>query len=260
MEGWENKMERPAWTGVRTIVLAVTALFLLPLQAQAERNWEFSAGVFGGKAFHSNEDLEINFGQGSAFTTGTAHGVNLNDSPTFGAKVTAWHLPRRYNWQPQIGLELDYTKFTADVHPQIAGATGTSLIPGFELGAIIFTEPQDFGVNILAANLLFRYPIWATPEMPQGRWYPYIGAGVGVERARSSNFPTGFEATNYAPAIQGLVGIKFFLIKNFALFAEWKRTTAWHTFDYNGSSLPPGYSEQWTIASNLVVGGIALHF
>jgi hypothetical protein len=194
-------MEQLTWAGVRAIVLAVTALFLLPLQAQAERNWEFSVGAFGGKAFHSNEDVKFNFGAGSGFTTGTAHGVNLNDSPTFGAKITAWYLPRQYNWQPQIGLELDYTKFTADLHPQIAGASGTSLTPGFELGAVKFTSTQDFSVNILAANLLFRYPIWATPEMPQGRWYPYIGGGVGAERVRSSNFPPGHEATNYAPAI-----------------------------------------------------------
>ena len=47
---------------VRTIVLAVTVLFFLPLQAQAERNWEFSVGAFGGKAFHSNEGLKINTG------------------------------------------------------------------------------------------------------------------------------------------------------------------------------------------------------
>ena len=55
---------------VRAIVLAVTALFLLPLQAQAERDWEFSVGAFGGKAFHSNENLKINGGQGSVVVTG----------------------------------------------------------------------------------------------------------------------------------------------------------------------------------------------
>ena len=120
-------------------------------------------------------------------------------------------------------------------------------------------------MNVLAANLLFRYPIWPTAEMPQGRWYPYIGVGVGVERARLSDYATNHQETDYAPAFQGLAGIKFFLIKNFALFAEWKRTTAWHTFDYdgatfNGAPVPLGFSERWTIASNLVVGGIALHF
>jgi hypothetical protein len=67
-------MEQPTWAGTRAIVLAVTALFLLPGQAQAERDWEFSVGAFGGKAFHSNEDVKINFGEGSGATTGTAHG------------------------------------------------------------------------------------------------------------------------------------------------------------------------------------------
>ena len=70
-------MKQPTWSGVRAIVLAVTALFLLPLQAQAERNWEFSVGAFGGNAFHSNEDLKINGGQGNVVVTGTAHQVNL---------------------------------------------------------------------------------------------------------------------------------------------------------------------------------------
>ena len=254
-------MEQPTWAGVRAIVLAVTALFLLPLQAQAERNWEFSVGAFGGKAFNSNEDVKINFGEGSGATTGTAHGVNLNDSPTFGAKVTAWYLPRQYNWQPQIGLELDYTKFTADLDPQTVGGTGTSLTPGMEIVAVKFFSHQDFSVNVLAANLLFRYPIWATPELPQGRFYPYIGVGLGVERARTSIPTVPLQETSYSPALQGMVGLKFFIFRNFALFGEWKRTTGWHTFTYDGvSGVPPGFSERWTIASNLVVGGIALHF
>lgn len=185
----------------------------------------------------------------------------MNDSPTFGAKVTAWYLPRQYNWQPQIGLELDYTKFTADLDPQTAGATGTSLTPGMELVAVKVTSHQDFSMNVLAANLLFRYPIWATPELPQGRFYPYIGVGLGVQRAHTSVPIVSHQETSYSPALQGMVGLKFFIFRNFALFGEWKRTTGWHTFTYDGvSGVPPGYSERWTIASNLVVGGIALHF
>ena len=119
-------MEQPMRAGVRAIVLAVTALFLIPLQAQAERNWEFSVGVFGGKAFHSNEDMRISVND--PFDPppwwGTVHGVTLNDSGTFGGKVSAWYLPRRYNWQPQVGFEIDFTRFTADRHPQLRGLTG----------------------------------------------------------------------------------------------------------------------------------------
>jgi len=251
-------MEQPTWTGVRAIVLAVTALFMLPLQAQAERDWEFSVGVFGGKAYHTNESMKFSDGQGGIVTAGTAYDIKLNDAPTFGGKLTAWHLPRQYNWQPQIGLELDWTRFTSDLHPQTVPAKGTVTIPGFELASVTFLEPIDFSVNVLAANLLFRYPIWATPEMPQGRWYPYVGVGGGVQCASMTN--VGFQETSYSPAVQGLVGAKFFLIKNLSIFAEWKRTTGWHRFDFEGSGSPPGFFEKFTISSNHLVAGVALHF
>jgi hypothetical protein len=184
----------------------------------------------------------------------------LNDSSAFGAKITAWYLPRQYKWQPQIGLELDYTKFTADLDPQTAGASGTSLTPGMQVVSVAFTTPQDISVNILAANLLFRYPIWATPELPQGRFYPYVGAGLGVQRAHLSVSAISYQETSYSPEVQGIFGLKIFIFRNFALFGEYKRTTGWNTFNYNGAGAPPGYSARFTVASNLVVGGIALHF
>ena len=262
MKGWENNMKRSTWASVHAIVLAVTALLLLPLQAHAERDWEFSVGAFGGKAFHSNESMKTTqlpdaISGGTDYNV-TAHGVNLNDAPTFGGKLTAWYRPRQYNWQPQIGLELDWTRFTADLDPQTVGATGTSSVPGFEGGAVIFNVHQDFSVNVLAVNLLFRYPIAATPEMPQGRWYPYVGGGLGAQRAHMTI--VGFEETSYSPAVQGLIGVKFFLIKNLGIFAEVKRTTGWNNFDFQGSGAPPGFYEKFTISSNHFVAGVALHF
>ena len=88
-------MEQSTGVGVRAIEVIV--LFLLPLQAQAERNWEFSVGAFGGKAFHSNEDMNINSGDNGDPFHGMIHGVTLNDSGTYGGKLSAWHLPRKYN-------------------------------------------------------------------------------------------------------------------------------------------------------------------
>ena len=258
-------MAQPTRAGIRAIVLTITALFVLPLQAQAERDWEFSVSAFGGKAYHSNESVKVSQGPVivggmvvGTYTDATGHGVNLNDAPTFGGKLTAWHLPRQYKWQPQIGIELDWTRFTADLHPQTVGATGTVSVPGMELGSITFSGPQDFSVNVLAANLLFRYPIGATPEMPQGRWYPYVGGGLGAQRVTLSR--NGFQETSYSPAVQGLVGVKFFLIKNLGIFVEAKRTTGWNKFDFADAGAPPGYFEKYTIASNHLVAGVALHF
>ncbi len=145
-------MEQRTWAGARATLLAVTALLLLPLQAQAERDWEFSVGAFGGKAYHSDEDLKINSGDIVDPWHGTVHGVQLNDSGTFGGKLTAWHLPRKYNWQPHVGFELDFTRFTADRHPQTQGADGTVSTPGFELGSVDIGFVSDLSVNTLAAN------------------------------------------------------------------------------------------------------------
>lgn len=204
--------------------------------------------------------MKFNFGEGSGFTTGTAHGVNLNDSPTFGAKVTAWYLPRQYKWQPQIGLELDYTKFTADLHPQTAGASGTSLTPGFELGSFTFGFVRDVSVDTLAANLPFRHPIWSTPDLPQGRIAPYVGIGVGAQRATLSVQINGHREVSYAPAGQLLTGVKLFVTNNLAVFGEYKRVWSSHEFTYSSDIKPPGYKETWSLATNVLVGGVALHF
>jgi len=134
----ENNMKLRTWASVHAIVLAVTALLLVPLQAQAERDWEFSVSAFGGKALHSNESVKVSQGPViengiviGSYSNGTANDVNLNDAPTFGGKLTAWHLPRQYKWQPQVGFELDWTRFTADLDPQTASATGT--VPPLDL-------------------------------------------------------------------------------------------------------------------------------
>jgi Outer membrane protein beta-barrel domain len=252
-------MEQLTRTGVRTIVLAITALFLLPLQAQAERDWEFSAGVFGGKAFHSNQDLKINSGDNGDPFHGTVHGVQLNDSGTFGGKLTAWYLPKKYNWQPQVGFELDFTRFTADRHPQTQGADGTVTTPGFQLTAVGIPWVTDMSVNTLAANLLFRYPVWSTPDLPQGRIAPYVGIGVGAQRAVLSLQDNPYREVDYAPAGQVLVGMKFFVMKNLAVFGEYKRIWSSHHFSYTDVR-PPGFEDTWSIATNVLVGGVSLHF
>ena len=66
--------------------------------AAAERNWEFSFGGYGGWAFHGDTTFENNIL--TNLSTGlvepvNAKGTNLRfeDAGTFGAKLTAWHLP-----------------------------------------------------------------------------------------------------------------------------------------------------------------------
>lgn len=160
-----------------------------------------------------------------------------------------------------MGFELDFTRFTADLHPQTQGADGTVTTPGMQLGSFSFGFVRDLNINTLAANILFRYPIWSTQDLPQGRIAPYVGFGVGAQRAVLSLQAVPYREVDYAPAGQVLVGMKFFVMKNLAFFGEYKRIWSSHDFTYSGSDIkPPGYEETWSLATNVLVGGVSLHF
>jgi hypothetical protein len=64
---------------------------------------------------------------------------------------------------------------------------------------------------------------------------------------------------DYAPAGQLLVGMKFFVMKNLAIFGEYKRIWSSHDFTYSGI-IPPGYEETWSVVTNVLAGGVSIHF
>ena len=107
--------------------------------------------------------------------------------------------------------------------------------------------------------MLFRYPVWSTPDLPQGRITPYVGIGVGAQRAVASLQIVPYREVDYAPAGQALVGMKFFMMKNLAVFGEFKRIWSSHDFTY-ADVAPPRYKETWSLATNVLVGGVSLHF
>src|SRR5262249_41081719 len=174
---------RFSFTVLRVGILALT--ILLPAFAEAADRWAFSFSGYGGKAYPSNEDADINCGSTCSTNglplRGTIHGIQLNDSATWGAKATAWFLPRTYSWSPQFGVELDWTRFTPNMDPQTQGASGTIPVPGFQLGAVS-SPGMSLSTNIMAINVVFRYPIGLNEQWPEGRWGPYFGLGGGVQR------------------------------------------------------------------------------
>jgi hypothetical protein len=65
-------MEQRTWTGVRAIVIAITALFLLHDSLRPNGDGSFQLAHSKKKAFHSNDDLKINGGIGNVAVTSTA--------------------------------------------------------------------------------------------------------------------------------------------------------------------------------------------
>ncbi|HTU02108.1 MAG TPA: hypothetical protein VMG58_09840, partial [Candidatus Sulfotelmatobacter sp.] len=136
---------------------------------------------------------------------------------------------------------------------------------------------------------LLRHPFGVTPDLPQGRWYPYLGIGGGAEIAQKKGTPVfsltgmafapgpvsirvGDSATDTAAVLQLLAGLKIFFTRHVALFGEYKFTHADHTFRYSyqvcngcvgfGGTLygGPPRTEKFSTDVNHVVGGLAVHF
>ncbi len=224
----------------------------------AEERWDFSLEAFGGKAYLEDNDVGAKC-QGCAFDfDATKRNVKREDPNSWGGRVAAWYLPTKHTWQPQVGFGLDWTRFTADVPGQHVGGTGSVNIPGMQVVGFTVT-PQQFSVDIATIDLMFRYPIWATPDLPQGRLAPYVGVGGGVQRALLTDSSTGLRKINYAPAYEAIAGVKFFVFRHFAIFGEFKRTTGEHTFKFDNVK-PVDYQERHTITANHLLAGVAVHF
>lgn len=88
--------------------------------------------------------------------------------------------------------------------------------------------------------------------MPNGRWFPYIGVGGGGQRLAVKVT----EGRNTAPAFQGLGGIKVFLSKHVAAFAEGKFIHASHNQELEGTIVPL----ELDLSSVHGVGGLSFHF
>ena len=99
-------------------------------------------------------------------------------------------------------------------------------------------------------NFLIRYPMAISEAYPNGRWFPYVGIGVGAHQMAMK--PGGQRGTGFFRAIteerdttigyMAVGGVKAHLFKYVAVFAEAKYIRAHHsglTTDRFGLSGPP---------------------
>ncbi|MBS0181403.1 MAG: outer membrane beta-barrel protein [Nitrospira sp.] len=171
-----------------------------------------------------------------------AKDAELNNSPSFGGKVGVWFTSPRKAMGIDLGAEIDVTNFNPNLPGQVLASN---------LG-LIRTNALNLNATYYGINVLARLPMGVTPELPNGRWFPYIGVGGGAQRLSTDVF--GIKVSDTAPAFQGLGGVKVFLSKYIAVFAEGKFIHASHTFDVQGGS---------AITTDLntfhAVGGLSLH-
>jgi hypothetical protein len=135
----------------------------------------------------------------------------------------------------------------------------------------------------IGPNFLVRYPLAISESYPNGRWFPYVGIGVGMHQmamrpggsrgVNSDIFGNGNPITdqrNTTVGFMGMGGIKAHLFKYVAAFAEAKYIHAHHDglvtdrFGNSGFAAAgtPLVVNQYSSSINtiLVHAGLSIHF
>ena len=219
--------------GYRSVLVLLLCIPGLATFAHAEdrvqvRPIDFYLSGFGGYAFPFKADLLSRF-------TSVNNNLEMESSPSFGGKIGMWFTAPRKALGIDIGAEIDVTHFNPDT-------------PG----------PLQLNATYVGFHLLARVPMGVTPELPNGRWFPYVGVGGGVQRLTFEAPRSTSEDSDNAGAFQGLWGVKVFLSKHIAVFGEGKYTHATHRMNFqSGFATGPLDLKVHAVHG---VGGLSLHF
>jgi len=182
-------------------------------------------------------------GRGIRFST------DVDNSAIFGGKIGYW-----FDFFPLVGAELDIYAFSSDI-----------FVPPQTSGTIRITSSFDFDLSVTAVsfNLMGRYPLLKSPDFPRGRIQPYIGIGPGLfitsieDLGTDPNDNIGSKTLTFG-GLQVIGGLKFFLLKNLSLFAEYKFSH--FTADLSGASANFSLGATQNIDASHFYGGVAYHF
>jgi opacity protein-like surface antigen len=246
----------------------------LALATAGPAHAELYLAVFGGTAFTESKTtetrLDLTSGMGTVtLLDGTFSEVDFHDSLLVGAKLGYFFDRPLFGGQLGSELELSYTEPHAS--RQTVTFSGTML--GSPTTTDISIQSASFDVFGVAVNLLYRLPLLTSPGYPHGRLQPYIGAGAGAFIATMSTRTSPFDAntsvedTDVRPGVQALAGLKFFVVRNVALFAEY-RFTQTDEFEFNfrahgtvgGSPATETARDRSDLTQHHAAFGLAIHW
>jgi len=226
------------------LVLVLTAPSFVWAQTEGPR-WDLSVSASGGGAIPFSTSV-VQEDRPQIFRFEDA---DLDNSATFGGKITAW-MKRGQGATVEPGFQLDVTHFSPDIGTQ---ALKTTPMAGSPPASPLTFNALDLSATLVTANLLLRLPRGVSDQLPHGRWYPYLGIGVGPSMT-SATRTDGTEDEDLATVLQALCGLKVFLTNSIGLFGEYKFTHVRHTFKFGT------LENRFDLSTNHLVGGVAFHF
>ena len=245
---------------MKTRISAIVGLLCVlgaPLSASAEAElptmapgtFEPYLSFFGGVALPRSEDATFQDGSTPPGVSNPLKDVNYTKSHSWGGSAGIWIPTRNRLWGLDLGMEITgYVWYPeVDVRDWFNNdPTGNFNVNGFKNRG---TTTEFDGIYV-GPNFLVRYPVGISEAYPNGKWHPYVGIGVGAHQmasavggARGQHLQhSNVKQRDTTIGFQGLAGVKMFLFKYVAAFAEAKYLYAHH----NGLSAdrfansPPG--------------------
>jgi opacity protein-like surface antigen len=215
---------------------AALALCGFALGVPGRAQGELYLAVFGGAAFSESKTTKTQLNlNGASLLDGTFRDVDFQNSPLVGGKI-GYFLPRPL-LGGHLGSEFEFYYTQPRAPRQTVTFTGTGL--GAPPSGRISVQSADFEIWTLALNVLYRMPFLTDAGFPLGRVQLYGGPGVGAfiatihTRTSPLDVNRRIQDTDVQPGVQAVGGLKLFLLRNLALFAEYRfAQTAEFTFDF----------------------------
>jgi outer membrane protein with beta-barrel domain len=223
-----SRSSRTRYFGIVTGALLSLLLTAPPASAQ------WFADVYLEGAYTQRSDVTIKSPTGDT----TIPHERFNTSSGYGGRFGYWFESARY-----LGLSLDVSHFRPDT------------VPGALKRLDLYETPLSF-------DLMLRWPLLTTEEIPQGRLQPYLTVGPAVALAEAkdtSNFtPTDQYKTDFPIGVQGGVGLAWQLYSHVAIFVEYRFTHFRPEFTFRNS---PGPSKvQFDLNTHFPAAGLSLRF
>ncbi len=239
-------MTTRALCAIATFMLATLGIGVAPARA------ELDIDIFGGVSWTKSTDVAVDgIDNTHVSLKGVFSNVELDPGYTVGLRFGYW-----LESLPFLGFGLDGFYFSLPVPSQIVPSTvnvtgkifnkpisttssGFVHLPSFDLPSAGFS-PQ----------LMLRWPLMTSIDLPKGRFQPYIGVGPA--------WAITIDTDKAALILGGLVrgGVSFQLFSHLSLFAEY-RYSFFPDFELRDKS---GLHFKTDLDTNNFVGGISIRF
>jgi opacity protein-like surface antigen len=239
-------MTTRALCAIATFALAMLGFGAAPARA------ELAIDIFGGLSWTKSTDVAVSGIDGTNVSvSGVVSDVEVDPGFTVGLRIGYW-----FESLPFLGLGVDAFYFSLPVPAQTVPttATFTGSIHGKPITSTGSGQIRLPSIDLPSAGfspqLMLRWPLFTSNDMPKGRLQPYVGVGPA--------WAVTIDTDKAALVLGGLVrgGLSFQLFRHLSLFAEY-RYSWFPNFELTESR---GLHFQTDLETHNAVGGISIRF